>query len=154
MSTEYVIYYNPCCHYWLVAGDLSRVWSSKERRYVDPLDVEFASWLVSGGKSTTIDSETSLREVLSTCGFPNLAPGYVPSQIEMWQAKAILRMNNLYDQADTAVTASGDITLQSAWVDGNNLSRNSPGVVAMGSALGLTPAQLDHLFIAAEDLKA
>lgn len=52
------------------------------------------------------------------------------------------------------MTASGDPVLRVVWEYGNYISRNSPGLGALGAALGLNEAQIDALFVAAAGLTA
>lgn len=70
----------------------------------------------------------------------------VPETVQMWQARVALKQAGLFDAADAAVKASGNLPLQTAWEYGNTISRGSPGMVALGQALGLAGAQIDQLF--------
>jgi hypothetical protein len=64
----------------------------------------------------------------------------------MWAVRVVLKTNNLLDQAQAAIDASDDYALQTVWEYGNFADRNSPSIAALGSALGLTPEEMDELF--------
>lgn len=138
--------YAPNAHFWKVDGRPG-FWSSAAKAYVDALPFD-------DFPATEIESEAALRASLSRQGFPQLAPGYVPERVEMWQAKAALRAAGLFDAADAAVTASDNIALQSVWIDGNTVRRDSPAIAAMAAVLELTAEQVDGLFIVAEGIQA
>lgn len=74
MSPDYI----PAAHYWIVAGDEERVWSSAGAGYVQPDDEAFAAWLAGGGRVTRIASEAELQAVLAAAGCPELGPAYAP----------------------------------------------------------------------------
>jgi hypothetical protein len=78
---------------------------------------------------------------------------YVPQSAPMWAVRTVLQSDGLFDQAQALVTASTDNGLKNVWEYGNFASRTSPSIVALGSALGLTDAQMDQMFIAANALE-
>ena len=78
----------------------------------------------------------------------------VPQEVSRFQAKEALRQAGLLDQADAAVAASGNATLQNAWANANTFKRNSPGINALAPSIGLDDAGLDALFIAAAGIVA
>ena len=47
--------YNPIDNYWFVAGDMSRVWSSKRFAYVSAGDGDYQSWLADPRNITAIN---------------------------------------------------------------------------------------------------
>ena len=63
-----MITYTPYDWYWIVAGDESRVWSSKASAYVSVSDATFQAWLDRGGIPTRIASEEELSGVLRPYG--------------------------------------------------------------------------------------
>ena len=83
----------------------------------------------------------------------------VPSQIDLWKAKAVLAAQpskhnagkTLLNDADAAVAAAGG-ALALAWGNAAVITRSSPATAAMGAALGLSGADLDALFIAASEV--
>ncbi len=95
--------------------------------------------------------ETGAGAVLAAPDEHTLA---VPDSVALWQARAVLAAHGLLEDASAAVTASGDPVLRVVWEYGNYISRNSPGLGALGAALGLNEAQIDALFVAAAGLTA
>lgn len=79
----------------------------------------------------------------------NASTPHVPLSVNMWQAKAALAANGLLDGANAAVEQVGNPTLLIAWQNATVLSRESPGMAAIGVALGLDNAKIDQLFIEA-----
>jgi hypothetical protein len=51
--------------YWIVAGDDTRLFSSKTGDYVLPGNAAYVAWLAAGGAPTRIVSEAELGEVLA-----------------------------------------------------------------------------------------
>lgn len=60
-----MIPYNPNKHYWIVAGDQSRVYSSETEDYVPSNNAAYQAWRSSGGLPTPIENESLLGEVLA-----------------------------------------------------------------------------------------
>jgi hypothetical protein len=56
--------YHPSNWFWIVAGSIRKVYSSKVSDYVDVGDPDYAAWLDAGGQPTMIDSEANLGAVL------------------------------------------------------------------------------------------
>jgi hypothetical protein len=48
-------------HYWIVAGDDSRLWSSARGAYVAAADATYAAWRASGGVASRIASAAELQ---------------------------------------------------------------------------------------------
>jgi hypothetical protein len=76
----------------------------------------------------------------------------VPATVLRAQALAALSNAGLLIQAQTAVNASANPLVAIAWSNAATFERNSPTLAAIGTALGLTPAQIDALFIAATQI--
>lgn len=70
--------YMPAAHYWIVASDEDRVWSTADAAYVAPDDEAYAAWLADGGRVTRIASEAELQAVLVAAGCPERGPAYAP----------------------------------------------------------------------------
>lgn len=66
--------YDPADHYWLVADDASRLWSSATASYVAADDPTYSAWHASGGHPTRIASEAELDAVLVAAGLGERAP--------------------------------------------------------------------------------
>ena len=77
------------------------------------------------------------------------APRPVPQQVALWQARAVLTSAGVFSQADAAIRASGNAGVIALWDYGNMISRSSPTLAALGTAMNLTSAQIDALFIQA-----
>ena len=79
----------------------------------------------------------------------------VPSAVTMRQARLALSTIGLLAQVDTAINALPEPQKTAAkieWEFSSVVERNRPFVQQLGASLGLTPAQLDNLFIEASKL--
>lgn len=65
------------------------------------------------------------------------------------QGKIELNNQNLLDEAE-AVVAAADKNTQLAWGNAIIWKRTSPMIETLGAGLGLSPTQLDDLFVAAQ----
>jgi hypothetical protein len=82
-------------------------------------------------------------------------PVVVPAAVTMRQARLALLGAGLLPAVETAIDAMTEPTKSAArieWEYSNELQRGNALVAALGPALGLTGAQIDQLFIAAEGL--
>lgn len=77
----------------------------------------------------------------------------VPSEIQMWQARAILIRMGLLSQVNQAIANSGNLEIQNAWEYAPNVVRKSAFVATMAAALGLDDATIDNLFIEGAKIK-
>jgi hypothetical protein len=103
-----------------------------------------------GTKTLELRPDGSVAYVWSVVELP---PPPVPSQIQMWQARAMLIRMGIIDQVNGAVAASRDPEIQNAWEYAPNVVRRSAFVLAMAGALGLNDAALDSLFIEGAKIK-
>ena len=80
----------------------------------------------------------------------------VPASVTRRQAKQALLLNGLLANVQPAIDAIPDATqrtmIQIEWDDSQVFERERPALIVLGSALGLTSAQLDDLFIGAAQL--
>ena len=80
----------------------------------------------------------------------------VPASVTRRQAKQALLLNGLLANVQPAIDAVPDATqramIQIEWDDSQVFERDRPALIALGSALGLSSAQLDALFIQAAQL--
>ena len=80
----------------------------------------------------------------------------VPASVTRRQAKQALLLNGLLANVQPAIDAIPDAAqramIQIEWDDSQVFERDRPALIAIGSALGLTIAQLDDLFIGAAQL--
>lgn len=82
-------------------------------------------------------------------------PVYVPQIVSRFQAKAALLSAGLLSQVETLIAdPSTDIMTKLAWNEAIEFNRNSPTVLGLAKALGLTDEQVDALFVAAAQINA
>lgn len=75
----------------------------------------------------------------------------IPQVVTMRQARLAIEAAGLTAQLDTAI-ADLDKAAQITWEYAQEVHRNNPYVVGLGTALGLTSEQIDNLFIQAATL--
>jgi hypothetical protein len=79
----------------------------------------------------------------------------IPQTVSRFQARAALHLSGLLESVETLMQSpETDMLARLAWQDAQEFKRQSPTVLAMASALGLTDAQIDELFIAAAGIEA
>jgi hypothetical protein len=86
---------------------------------------------------------------------PPPKPPTVPKQITMRQGRLALLQDGLLDQVESVIYAMPEPNRSSAqveWEYSAVLVRDYPLVVELGAGLGLTPDEIDALFIKAKDL--
>ena len=80
----------------------------------------------------------------------------IPKSITKRQARQQLIINGLYGNIQPMIDSIEDPTerllTQVFWEDSNTFERNHPTLVELGTALGLTEAELDMMFINASKL--
>lgn len=89
--------------------------------------------------------ETVLRQREATSG--------VPAEVTRFQALAALHKAGLLKAVEQAVTQT-DTLVQLAWANAQVFRRTSPTVLSLAQVLGLSPQQLDDLFISAAQIDA
>lgn len=85
-------------------------------------------------------------------GGPPAMPPRIPREIANWRAKAILATMGLTAHVDAIITSLPEpqrTIVMAAWAGDAALARRGSTVLALASALALTPDQVDDLFIAA-----
>lgn len=80
-------------------------------------------------------------------------PVPVPQTVSRFQARAALMQAGLLAQVEAAIAQAGPFE-QLAWAETTEWHRDSPTINAIGTALNLTPAQIDDLFMAAAQITA
>ena len=88
---------------------------------------------------------------------PNAPPPgpIVPQSVTAFQAKAALLQADLLDDVEAMMADPATPRIvKLAWSEALTFERQSPTVVAMGSALGLTDEQLDAMFVAGSQITA
>lgn len=84
---------------------------------------------------------------------PEPGPEQVPVAISRFQARAALMDAGLLADVEIAVSETDPLT-QLAWAEAAELVRDSPAIAAIGDALGLSPEDIDNLFIEAAKFTA
>jgi hypothetical protein len=79
-------------------------------------------------------------------------PPAIPQQVPMWAVRTVLQNDGLFDQAQALIEASTDNALKNVWEYGNFADRNSNAIASLAAALDLTDAQVDQMFIDANNL--
>ncbi len=87
----------------------------------------------------------------TTLTAPPSPPTPVPTSVTMRQARLALLAAGLLDSVETAITAAG-VAAKIEWDYATEVQRSSGLVPAMATALGMTEAQIDALFVAASTL--
>ena len=88
---------------------------------------------------------------------PNAPPPgpVIPQSVTAFQAKAALLQVDLLDDVEAMMADPATPRIvKLAWSEALTFERQSPTVVAMGSALGLTDEQLDAMFVAGSQITA
>jgi hypothetical protein len=85
-------------HYWIVAGDSTRVWSSKNIAYVSVSNAEYLAWRAIGYIPSTINSTGELLDVLQA----NWIPLIFANGIEI-TSTATPSISGIYSLADKAI---------------------------------------------------
>lgn len=107
------------------------------------------TWRVDYAPSATGEQIAAAQSVLASFDFN--APS-VPASVKMWQAKAALAASGKLEAANAAVQGAGG-AVALAWEYAPDVSRASAAVAAMASAIGLSSADVDALFIAADAIQ-
>lgn len=83
------------------------------------------------------------------------SPVVVPQSVTRFQARAALHLAGLLPQVEALMgDVQTDMLARLAWTDAQEFRRQSPTVLAMAGALGLTEQQLDDLFTTAAGIEA
>jgi hypothetical protein len=117
-----------------------------------PVENEYPE-LQTGESLGSITATIETDRVVRTWAVVPAPPPRVPDEIQMWQARTILAQSGLLASINAAVAASNNAEIQIAWEYAPNVVRRSTFVATMATALGLTDAQLDAMFIAGALIK-
>ena len=79
-------------------------------------------------------------------------PPAIPQQVPMWAVRTVLQNDGLFDQAQTLINETSDNALKNVWEYGNFADRNSRAISVLAIELSLTEAQVDQMFIDANNL--
>jgi len=101
------------------------------------------------------DPATILQALIDGPDLPPLPPR-VPREIPNWRAKVILAGMGLLPTVEAAIASLPEperTVATLAWGGDARLARRGKTVLGLAAALGLSSAQVDQLFIAAEALE-
>lgn len=131
--------YNPADHYWIVAGDGTRLWSSAAGGYVDLADATYRDWCESGGLVTRIVSEAELDEVLVLAGQGQRAPH--PPKRQVLKSVIISRLIAAGKIADARAALESDAAAYARWwaPDRPAINFDDPEALALLRAIGADP---------------
>jgi hypothetical protein len=76
-------------------------------------------------------------------------PNPIPQSVSAFQAKAALLAAGLYSAVNSYMTTTASPFDALAWQESAEFQRQSPTIAALMTAMNLTSAQLDSLFLAA-----
>jgi len=79
-------------------------------------------------------------------------PTPIPQQVPMWAVRTVLQNDGLFDQAQALINETSDNALKNVWEYGNFADRDSRAISVLAIELGLTEAQVDQMFIDANNL--
>ena len=79
-------------------------------------------------------------------------PPAIPQQVPMWAVRTVLQNDGLFDQAQALINETDDVALKNVWEYGNFADRGSRAISVLAIELGLTEAQVDQMFIDANNL--
>jgi hypothetical protein len=107
----------------------------------EPLEggLERNAWVIAVATTATALNELASAPLESD-------PRPVPKVIQMWRAKAVLKVAGMLESADAIVAASGSPALEAFWEYAPDIHRDSPTLAAMAAALNLDDIGLDDLF--------
>lgn len=110
------------------------------------------SWTPEGLGDLSALTDTQRAAVEAVLAAHNPAASVVPASVKMWQAKAALAAAGKLEAASAVIAQVGG-PIAMAWAFAPDVSRDSPGMSAIGDAIGLGPSDIDALFIAAAQIK-
>lgn len=84
--------------------------------------------------------------------YHGMVPESQPWSVTPLQTKIALNRAGLLDQVESHI-ASADRETQLAWESASEFRRDSPLLLTMAAAVGISDAQLDELFLAAKEIE-
>jgi len=78
---------------------------------------------------------------------PSVPPApLLPDQVDLWRMHAALKRRGLFETAEAAIAASGDVALACLWTMGAAWPRRSRAQAALAKALRLGAEEMDAVF--------
>lgn len=78
----------------------------------------------------------------------NATLAVVPTPVPSWAARTVIMAYGLQAEAEAAVASAG-ADVQALWYTAQNIDRDDPNLIAIGTAIGLSSDQIDDMFRAA-----
>ncbi len=78
--------------------------------------------------------------------------GIIPTEVSRLQARLALLAAGKLDEIEAAIAAAADRTLAIYWQDTSHFHRDHPRLLALATSLGMSPAEVDALFLAASEI--
>jgi hypothetical protein len=134
------VIYDLADHYWIVAGDETRAWSSASAAYVAADDPDHATWLAAGRLPTRIASEAELDAVLLAAGQGTRAPN--PPRRQVPKSDIIARLIAAGKIAAARAALESDAALYARWwaPDRPAIHHDDVDALALLAAIGADPA--------------
>jgi hypothetical protein len=132
--------YNPADHYWVIADETFRLWSSGVASYVAADDPTYAGWLAGGGHPTRIVSEAELDAVLAAAGLGDRAPH--PPRRQVPKSVIISRLIAAGKIAAARAALEQDAAAYARWwaPDRPAIHHDDPDALALLAAIGADAA--------------
>ncbi len=119
----------------------------KLQQFAGAAPARWALTLGDDGVSASLDTSSTVWPTGLPAGVA--VANVVPASVAMWQAKAALQAAGLLDAANAAVGAQNNPVLNAFWSSATTMDRASPTLASLATALNLTSAQVDQLFVTA-----
>jgi hypothetical protein len=106
------------------------------------------------GDGVTAAQKTTVEALIAAHDSTKPAPIPVPATVTRYQARAALLEAGLLGQVDSFFAALPDSDMgKLAWNEAPTVRRDSEALAAGAHALGLTDAQIDALFLRADEIQ-
>lgn len=134
-----MIDYDPANHFWTIAGDDTRFWSSAAPGYVAADDAGLLAWRAGGGVPTGIASEAELDAVLVAAGHGDRAPH--PPKRTVPKSMIIARLIAAGKIGDARAALDADAATYARWwaPDRPAINHDDPDALALLAAIGADP---------------
>lgn len=124
------------------------------KHYKDPVTNDIYAYVANGSEDDYIKEGLELLsdEELALLRAEQQQPPVTPSKVTMRQARLALHASGLLSQVEVAINTLPEpprTTARIEWDFSSEVHRDKEFVVMMGTALGLSDAQLDDLFVQA-----
>ena len=122
--------YRPEEHYWIVAGDGSRLWSSAAAAYVPADDEAYRAWSSNGGLPARIASEAELDAVLAAAGLGERAPN--PPRRRVEKTLIVARLTSIGQIAAAKAALEADASAWARWLAPvSSINHDDPDALAL-----------------------